>query len=257
MKGFKLQILLTLVNYWFFCSFSSSDWNELACSLLRISIRACSISSTDRGAQLENFPSLKISIAFRTSANVRKSRFDEENLVIWITSEGSVEGIESTCLFCLTSKSVCLEICCCLGQFVESWDSQVGPFDHNWNSLRLGMSNPREAQSAGLSAVQTWFHWLGGKTSWICETLLATKQFHRLGKLEIHANTIVESVQATLLLMTNPPRSKAMLVAFINLLASRAAHNSSRGRLTDFTGATLVFDASNFVSMLSLVVIRA
>ena len=70
---------------------------------------------------------------------------------------------------------------CRLGQCLSSLVSQSGPFHQSEEDINVSANTPREAKSAGFTAVGTCFQSLLGRVSCICETLFATKVFHVLG----------------------------------------------------------------------------
>jgi hypothetical protein len=78
--------------------------------------------------------------------------------------------------------------------------------------------------------------------SCIPATLLATKVFHYVGLVDIHANATVESIHKNVLKVFV---LIAVLTLFSNCANSRAPYSSRCGSETLFTGATLGLEHIN------------
>jgi hypothetical protein len=81
------------------------------------------------------------------------------------------------------------------GQVELSLYNQSGPLHHNWWFWSWWGSEPLEMGSAGFSAEDTCLQSLVLVSSWISDTLLATKVFHAVVGDVIQCSTIVEFVQ--------------------------------------------------------------
>ena len=166
---------------------------------------------------------------------------------IWLFGMSSVETFKQVWLFAVSNNSSgkAVEVVDdpWAGQKISGSFNHDGPVHQSWWLARISAEIPREAQSAGLSAVGTKFHLSASIMLWIFATRFATKVFHFRGISFNHAIVTWESVQAKISGFGKRLSLMAARVASKSWAPSNAAHSSRRGTQSDLIGATRVLAA--------------
>jgi len=127
-----------------------------------------------------------------------------------------------------------------LGQLVgSSYKNSDPPHQSGWLRSSDG-KRPLDAQSTGLTLVGTYRHMEGVVRSCNWLTQLATNVVQQCGDDFIHANVVIESVQACVHVMSMTGDNTST-TDFSSFATSSAPHSSRRGMVTRLSGATLDF----------------
>ena len=113
---------------------------------------------------------------------------------------------------------------------------------------------PREASSAGLDLLLTYFHWLGSVLFLIVWTWFATKTWKRFWSLPMYLKTVVLSVQYVTLSDGSSMVNSFVISMFQTRTDVAAAVSSRRGMVVILTRASLAFPIRNAVMGLAFVV---